>query len=96
MVVDNLDVFGDALTPDKANAPLVIDPDAVLAVAVTLEGFQSVTRRGTQVSQHFGIFDHIKFPRCHVRNRPQVPCRLITPEECLGGFAPEGFYHDSM
>jgi hypothetical protein len=35
MVVDDLDQFGATVSPDKANAPLVVDSDAVLSPPIT-------------------------------------------------------------
>ena len=34
MVINNFNVLGVAIDPNKANAPLVVDTDAVLASAV--------------------------------------------------------------
>ena len=36
MVVDDFDIIGIALPPDKAGAPLVIDTDAVLSLPITM------------------------------------------------------------
>lgn len=40
-----------AITPDKAHAPLLVDTYAVLALAVTLERFQAISRRYAQIVQ---------------------------------------------
>jgi hypothetical protein len=37
--------------PDKTNTPPVVDPDAVLFFAVTLQCFQTVPRRSHQITQ---------------------------------------------
>jgi hypothetical protein len=37
MVIDDFDPLGAALAPDKANAPPIVDPDAVLPLAVAFE-----------------------------------------------------------
>jgi hypothetical protein len=41
-VVDDLDLVGVTVVPAEADAPLVVDADAVLAVAITLERFEPV------------------------------------------------------
>ena len=51
MVIDNLDVLGTALRPCEADPPLAVDPDAVLAGPVALQGFQPVARRHRQIAQ---------------------------------------------
>src|SRR5688500_13620318 len=42
VVIDNLNVGGACLSPHEANAPLIIDADAVLADAVTCQCFKTV------------------------------------------------------
>ena len=42
MVIDDFDFMGAILVPHKAEAPLVIDPNAVLALPVPTECFQAV------------------------------------------------------
>src|ERR1700693_6511149 len=49
VIVDDLDVFGFAFDPAEANSPLVVDPDAHLAGAAALQGFEPVARRIAQV-----------------------------------------------
>ena len=44
MVVHDLDVLG-AIVPAKANAPLGVDANAVLTLAVALQGLEPVARR---------------------------------------------------
>jgi len=56
MVVRDLDLESVALTPNEANPPLVVDPDAVLAPAVTRQLLQTVTRRDLQIPQDIGSF----------------------------------------
>jgi hypothetical protein len=43
VIIDDLDVLGARPSPPEAYAPLVIDPDAVLACAIGLESFAPVT-----------------------------------------------------
>lgn len=49
MVIHDFDDLSSATRPPKADSPLVIDADAVLALAVAPEGFQSIARRDPQV-----------------------------------------------
>lgn len=48
MIIDNLDIVGVSTFPAKADPPLIIDPDAPLAIAVTGKLFQPVARWDTQ------------------------------------------------
>ena len=51
MVVDDFHIVGIASLPSKADAPLVIDANAVLTLAVALECLELVTGRGLQVRE---------------------------------------------
>jgi len=54
MVVDDFHVVGVALPPHEADAILIIDPDAVLALALAVQRFQPVSGRHTQIIQRHG------------------------------------------
>lgn len=51
MVIDNLDLVGITLPPDRANSPPVIDADTVLPLAVSFQRFKTVSRRNLQALQ---------------------------------------------
>ena len=61
MLVYDFNVFGIAIHPDKTDAPLVVDPDAVLSFPVPMQCFQSVRRRYAQVVQRSSIVSHSEF-----------------------------------
>jgi hypothetical protein len=46
--------------PDKTNAVLIVDSDAVLAHAVPLQCFQTIPRRDAQFAQVDGRFNLIQ------------------------------------
>jgi hypothetical protein len=49
VIIDDLHIFRARIRPSKANTPLLVDPDAVLASAVALEGLEAVARRNLEV-----------------------------------------------
>jgi hypothetical protein len=51
VVINNFYAISTIVMPGKANAPLVIDTHTVLALAVSLQGLQRVTRRYAQAVQ---------------------------------------------
>ena len=51
MVVDYFDVVGVLFFPAKADAPLVVDADAVLPCSVAFEGLQAIAGRYPQILQ---------------------------------------------
>ena len=74
MVVHNFHVKCILALPAEADAPLVIDADAVLAVPVTLQRFESITRRGAQIVQPPRLVQQQQFPpRDPLNLRRQTP-----------------------
>jgi hypothetical protein len=61
MVVGDFQIVGISLFPAEADAPLLVDPDAVLAEAVTCQGFQPVCGRDSQIIQVDRLADHREF-----------------------------------
>lgn len=64
MVVDEFDVVGVAITPNETNAPLLIYPDAVLTVPVTVEAFQPIARQLCQILYGICRMQHQQFSKC--------------------------------
>jgi len=60
VVVNDLDVMGIIALPHKADAPLFVDPDAMLPLPVTAQRLQIIGRRN---AQHFkgGCFVQVSF-----------------------------------
>jgi hypothetical protein len=63
VVIHDLDFIGVGVAPRKAKAPLVIDADAVLALAIGLEALQSVPRQQRERAQIRRRVDHVEFPQ---------------------------------
>lgn len=60
MIIRDFDVFRLSLPPYKADAPLVIDPQAMLSLAIPFQGFQSIRGRQMQVLQVDGGVEGIQ------------------------------------
>jgi hypothetical protein len=54
MIINDLNIPGFASGPEETNAPLIVDADAILTAARTLEFFESISRD----SLHF-ILSHL-------------------------------------
>ena len=54
MVIDDLYIEGVATLEPEAHAPLVVDADAVLALAVALERFEPIVGWNAQIVQAGG------------------------------------------
>lgn len=45
VIVGNLDIVRTIVLPSKANPPLVVDADGVLAISIAFQGFQPIAWR---------------------------------------------------
>ncbi len=55
MIIDDFYIIRVGRVPGKAHADLVVDPKAVLPLAVALQRFEAVTRNGREIFQAIGI-----------------------------------------
>ena len=86
MIIGNFNLLSISIPPHKTYSPLVIDPDAMLAFAVTLQGFEPIGRGNTQIIQRLGIVEHTQFAPGNLLNVPrQTPRYLAAPN--LFGFS---------
>jgi hypothetical protein len=63
VVVDYFNVDRTGLCPSEADPILIVDPDAVLTLAVSTEYLETVAGRHSQVVQDLGLVKGIEFPR---------------------------------
>src|SRR5438094_8261905 len=93
MVVHDFHVQRILALPAEANAPLVIDTDAVLPVPVALQRFKPISRRSAQISQAPGLVQQQQLSPSRPSNlRRQPPGRFVI-EQPLGFWAGEAAYH---
>jgi hypothetical protein len=92
MVVDDFDIIGMALPPDKAEPPLVVDTDAVLPFAVASQGFQPVARRDSQIPQTPGTVQVEEFSARDPFESPE-PGDIDVVEQRFRVAAPKGTDH---
>jgi len=93
VVVDDLDVEGIGGAPDKADAPLIVDADAVLASTIALERLESIAGRNAQVGEGVGRIEDDEFPKRDALKAGGQTTRAATLKERFRvGFA-EGADH---
>jgi len=64
VIVRYLYVVSVSAPPSKADAPLIVDPNAVLSCAISFELFKSVSWRKPQVFQPFGCVQYEQLLKC--------------------------------
>jgi hypothetical protein len=58
MVIADFHAFRVPVGPHKADAPLIVHPDAMLTLSATLERFKPICRWDPQIGQGSGIVQH--------------------------------------
>lgn len=64
VIVRNLDVIRIAVRPAKANAPLVIDSNAVLTCPITDQFLKPVSGRHAKIAKRLGGMNQKQFSQC--------------------------------
>jgi hypothetical protein len=78
--------------PSEADAPLIVDADAVLTFALALQGFQPIGRKNAQITQHRGVCQHAQLAARHGLDiGRQAPGRHSAPDlfRLLAGKVPD-------
>jgi len=97
MVVDDFNAVRPGISPFEANAVPVVDPEAVLASAVSEEEFQPVSGWGAQVIKGLGLVELVKLALGHApeirRTGPHRDLGANVMEDLLGSSVPERSDH---
>jgi len=80
VVISDLNIKSVACLPSKANPILIVDSDAVLSRAISLQRLQAIRRWRRQVSKFFGAVNLNQFPKRDGKNRLKSPYAAL-PEE---------------
>jgi hypothetical protein len=92
VVIDDLDSLRARLRPSNAEAPLIVDADAVLALAIVDERFQPIARWRSQERKRRSRIQLRELARGDFRNRSEA-LRFARLVERLRVGAAEAFYH---
>jgi hypothetical protein len=77
VIIDNLNAMGVSVTPNKTDAPLVVDADTVLSFTIPVKSLQTIARRRGQIPQF----------RCAVKLPQLPPGYLLNRAKLLPAFA---------
>jgi len=94
MIVHDLHVIGVAVSPDEAQAPLVVDADTVLSGTVTAERLQLISRRRTQFRKFLRGSEDAQFASRHSRKITRKSLRHTVDPNCRRALVCEGPNHD--
>ena len=76
VVIHYFDVDGSDARPYKTNAPLVVDANSVLALSVTLQSLETISRRSFQKVQRLSCLQLSKLALRNRQERPELPRAL--------------------
>ena len=88
VIIDDLDVAGIAVLPSKADAPLVIDTNAVAAGTITLQPFRAIPGWHAEVRQSPRSMEQCQLTLCdpfdrHLPVQARVVCRVDDPHPAV-------------
>jgi hypothetical protein len=93
VVVDDLDVMGVAVAPDKADSESVVNPDAVLTPPVAAQRVQPVSGKDCQIPEIMGRVQLAQSPLSDAGDCLKAAGRSPV-EQPLGFFRPERPDHE--
>ena|SRR5258706_15590160 len=97
VIINNLSPVSIPLPPNKAEAPLIVDPNAVLSLSVPAQRFQAVARWRCQVPQFRRTVQLTKLPARGGLNRPKAPTALSMVKALgLGASKRPDHYNDCI
>jgi hypothetical protein len=80
VVVSEFHVVSLAIAPDETDPPLVVDPDAVLALTIPAQRLEAIAWYDAQFVKALRRVDHLKLPP-RPRNDPAVDAPDVPPLE---------------
>ena len=89
MVVDDFDLVRVSVFPDEADAPLVVDANAVLTFPFSAKRFEAISRRHSQVIQDLGCRKLRKLPKRRALNIRRQLARVLAVPDLLRLFTSE-------
>ena len=96
MIVDELHVVGIARHPPKADAPLIVDADTVLAGTVAFELFQPIPRWHAEILQRFGRIYGDQLAQHRPLEIRRIATNAFSVEEALRVPIREALDHQSI
>jgi hypothetical protein len=93
MIAIDLDLIGIAILPPKADAPLLVYANTVLAGAITPELLQSIARRRAEVVEVLGRIHRHQFAQHRALEIRRIASNGLTSEQPLGIAIGEGVDH---
>jgi len=92
VVINNPDQFRRSILPDKTDPELIINADAMLPCAITLQGFKAIAGRMSHIAELSRIIQRLQFSEANNQNRTKSPA-LARKEKLFGLAVGKGTNH---
>jgi hypothetical protein len=80
VVIDDFNIGGASISPDKTYAPLIVYTDRELPAPPSLQRFKSVRRRHSEIGGRASLIEHSKLSQRHRLNiRRKLAASLTGP-----------------
>ena len=93
MVIHDLDIVRIAVRPTKADAPLIVDPDAVLSRPIALEPLEPIPGWHPKVIERFSGIDNHQLAQHRAQELGRVAAEPFPAEEALSVPVAEALDH---
>ena len=93
VIIDNFDFFGVGSAPRETDAPLFVNANTVLALAVPLQRLQAIARRKPEELKFHGGVDQLELHERSLLNISRQPPRTGALPELFSLCACEAFDH---
>jgi hypothetical protein len=94
-MVDEFDIFRTSISPDDAETPSRVDPDAVVPTTIADKPLQSVAGRDPEVLDIFRRMDQFELPQGSSLHHPINTLDVLLTPDALGVFAAERSDHET-
>ena len=93
MIVDDFDFVGIAVSPNEADAPPAVDPDAVLALAVSGELLEAVAWGEPEILESLSVVEHAEPAVSQLLNVGREAGRALAGEDASSFAVPDRLDH---
>jgi hypothetical protein len=84
VIVNDLNLVGVALSPPETHAPLIVDPNAMLASPIAVQPLQSVAWRDAEIAEALGGVQRHELPQHDALEVSRKSSHALAREEALG------------
>jgi hypothetical protein len=93
VIIDNFNIIRIASSPSKANAPALVDTDAVLSLPIADKLLKMISGRNAQIIQRSGSIEDLQLAACVSLDLRWKLARELTAEDPLSFLVRKTFDH---